>query len=251
MHRAVLRLATVLPVLAPAAAAAHPGHAGAGVIHGLMHPLSGADHIIAMVAVGVMAARLGGPALWRVPASFVAAMTVAGLAASSGVTLPYMETGIAVSVVVLAAVAMFGVVMPVAAAMGLVALFAAFHGYAHGLEMPETASGLAYGVGFVAATAALHVVGIGVGLLIGAGPPQHGRRGLSASRPDYDQLGRVSGAGRPGRILYETQRVSLLAAVPVGGRQSGAGRQPCADPKGDQRSLLKLNSALFAYAMRQ
>jgi urease accessory protein len=166
MHRPLLRLATALPVLAPAAALAHPGHDGSGLVHGFMHPLSGADHIIAMVAVGVMAARLGGRALWLVPTSFVAAMTVAGLAASSGVTLPCMETGIAVSVVVLAAVALFGVAMPVAAAMGLVAFFAIFHGYAHGLEMPETASGLAFGAGFVAATAALHAVGIVVGLLI-------------------------------------------------------------------------------------
>jgi urease accessory protein len=166
MHRTLLRLAIALLVLAPAAASAHPGHDGSGLVHGFMHPLGGADHIIAMVAVGIMAARLGGRALWLVPASFVVAMTVSGLAASSGVTLPYMETGIAVSVVVLAAVALFGVAMPVAGAMGLVAFFAVFHGYAHGLEVPETASGLAFGAGFVAATAVLHVVGIVVGLFI-------------------------------------------------------------------------------------
>jgi urease accessory protein len=132
-----------------------------------MHPLGGVDHIIAMVAVGLLAARLSGRALWLVPASFVAAMTAAGFAASAGLALPYVETGIAVSVVVLGAVAVFGVAMPAAAAMGLVAFFAVFHGYAHGLEMPETVSGLAYGVGFVAATAMLHGIGIAFGLLIG------------------------------------------------------------------------------------
>jgi urease accessory protein len=167
MHRTLLRLATAFLVLAPAAASAHPGHDGAGLVHGFLHPLGGFDHIIAMVAVGMLAARLGGRALWLVPASFVTAMTVAGYAASTGVALPYVETGIAVSVVVLGAVAVFGVAMPVAAATGLVAFFAVFHGYAHGLEMPETVAGLAYGAGFVAATAMLHGVGIGLGLVIG------------------------------------------------------------------------------------
>jgi urease accessory protein len=167
MHRILLRLAAAILALAPVAASAHPGHDGAGLVHGFMHPLSGYDHIIAMVAVGLLAARLGGRALWLVPASFVAAMTVAGLAASTGVALPYLEIGIVASVVVLGAVALFGVAMPIAAAMGLVGFFAVFHGYAHGVEMPETASAVAYGAGFVAATAMLHAVGIGLGLAIG------------------------------------------------------------------------------------
>jgi urease accessory protein len=166
MRRTLLRVVTAFLALAPAAASAHPGHDAAGLVQGFMHPLGGFDHIIAMVAVGLMAARLGGRALWLVPASFVAAMTVAGFAASIGVALPYVETGIAVSVIVLGVVAVFGVAMPIAAAMGLVAFFAVFHGYAHGLEMPETASGLAYGAGFVAATALLHGIGIAFGLMI-------------------------------------------------------------------------------------
>ncbi len=166
MHRNLLRLATAFLALAPAVASAHPGHESIGLVHGFMHPLGGFDHIIAMVAVGLLAAQLGGRALWLVPASFVAAMTVAGVAAGAGMPLPYVETGIAVSVVVLGAVALFGVAMPVAAAMGLAGFFAVFHGYAHGLEMPETVSGFAYGAGFVAATAMLHGVGIGLGLVV-------------------------------------------------------------------------------------
>src|SRR5262249_35163263 len=130
MHRTLLRLATAFLVLAPAAASAHPGHEAAGLVPGFIPPLGGFDHIIAMVAVGVLAARLGGRALWLVPASFVAAMTAAGFAASTGVAPPYVETGIAVSVVILGVVALFGVAMPVAAAMGLVGFFAVFHGYA-------------------------------------------------------------------------------------------------------------------------
>ncbi len=167
MRRSLLRLVTAFAALTPVAASAHPGHDASGLVHGFLHPLGGVDHIIAMVAVGLLAARLGGRALWLVPASFVAAMAAAGFAASAGMVLPYAETGIAVSVVALGAVALFGVAMPVAAAMGLVAFFAVFHGYAHGLEMPDTVSGMAYGAGFVVATALLHGIGIGLGLLIG------------------------------------------------------------------------------------
>ena len=166
MHRTALRFAAAFLALAPTVALAHPGHDGAGLAHGFAHPFGGVDHIAAMVAVGLLAARLGGRALWLVPASFVAAMAVAGVAGMAGMTLPYAETGIAISVGVLGAIAAFGIAMPVAAAMGLVAFFAVFHGYAHGIEMPETASGLAYGAGFVAATAALHAIGIALGLAI-------------------------------------------------------------------------------------
>jgi urease accessory protein len=170
MHRTALRIGAALfavaATLAPTIASAHPGHDGTDLVHGFLHPLGGVDHIIAMVAVGLLAARLGGRALWLVPASFVIAMAAAGVAGMAGIALPYAEAGIAISVVVLGVVAVFGLAMPVAAAMGLVAFFAVFHGYAHGIEMPETASGLAYGAGFVAATALLHAAGIGLGLAI-------------------------------------------------------------------------------------
>ena len=166
MHRTALSIAAASLALAPVAAFAHPGHESASLISGFVHPMGGVDHIIAMVAVGLLAARLGGRALWLVPASFVTAMAVAGAAGSMGAGLPYVETGIAVSVLVLGAIAALGVAMPIAVAMGLVAFFAVFHGYAHGVEMSETVSGLAYGAGFVAATAILHGVGIGLGWAI-------------------------------------------------------------------------------------
>jgi urease accessory protein len=174
MDRTALRIAAASLAFAPAVAFAHPGHDGASLATGFLHPLGGVDHIIAMVAVGLLAARLGGRAVWLVPASFVATMAVAGLAGMMGAGLPYVETGIALSVVVLAAVAVLGTAMPIAVAMGLVAFFAVFHGYAHGAEMPETMSGLAYGAGFVTATALLHGVGIALGLIIG----QFGRRNV-------------------------------------------------------------------------
>jgi urease accessory protein len=169
MHRTALRIGALFVALAPTMAFAHPGHDGAGLVDGFLHPLGGVDHIVAMVAVGLLAARLGGRALWLVPASFVAAMAAAGLAGMAGVGLPYVEAGITLSVVVLGAVVALRLTMPVAAAMALVAFFAVFHGYAHGIEMPETASGLAYGAGFVAATALLHGIGIGLGLTLAGG----------------------------------------------------------------------------------
>jgi urease accessory protein len=168
MNRIALRLAAASLVLVPAIASAHPGHEGApGFVHGFLHPLGGLDHILAMVAVGLFAARLGGRALWLVPASFVVTMAVAGVAGMTGFALPYVEAGIALSILVLGAAIALEMTIPVAAAMGLVAFFAVFHGHAHGAEMPETMSGLAYGGGFIAATAALHALGIGLGLFIG------------------------------------------------------------------------------------
>ena len=166
MHRTALRIGAAFLALAPVAALAHPGHEGASLAHGFTHPLGGFDHIVAMVTVGIMAARLGGRALWLVPASFIAAMAAAGVAGIAGVGLPYVEAGIALSVLVLGATVALGLTMPVAAAMALVGFCAIFHGYAHGAEMPQTASGLLYGLGFVAATAMLHGIGIGIGLTI-------------------------------------------------------------------------------------
>jgi urease accessory protein len=179
MNRIALRLAaaSLALVAVPTIALAHPGHEGTpGFIHGFVHPLGGLDHILAMVAVGLFAARLGGRALWLVPASFVVTMAVAGVAGMTGFGLAYVEAGIALSILVLGAAIALEMTMPVAAAMGLVAFFAIFHGHAHGAEMPETMSGLAYGAGFVAATAALHALGIGLGLFIGRTGESFSRR---------------------------------------------------------------------------
>lgn len=103
-------------------------------------------------------------------------MAVGGALGISGVEVPFVEIGIGLSVVVLGLVVAFGFNPPVAAAMALVGFFAIFHGHAHGAEMPETASGLAYGAGFMVATAVLHVIGIGLGLLIGTAGQTYGRR---------------------------------------------------------------------------
>jgi urease accessory protein len=166
MRRSLL---TAALALVPSIALAHPGLPGHthDLATGFAHPLGGIDHVLAMVAVGLLAAQLGGRALLLVPASFVAVMSAAGLAGMSGVTLPMTEVGIAASIVVLGGAVALRLAMPVAAAMALVGFFAIFHGYAHGLETPETASGLLYGLGFVAATALLHGIGIAIGLVVG------------------------------------------------------------------------------------
>ena len=156
--RAIL---TALFLLIPTAAFAHPGHIeGLGIASGFMHPVSGLDHILAMVAVGVFAFVLGGRALFLVPLSFVGMMAVGFLLGANGVNLPFVELGIALSSIVIGGVAASGRSMPVAAAMSLVGVFAVFHGHAHGAEMPANAGGLEYAAGFMAATALLHAVGI-------------------------------------------------------------------------------------------
>jgi len=167
MRRSLLRAALAgASVLAPSLALAHPGHGEAfGFAAGVGHPVGGLDHVLAMVMVGVFAAQLGGRALWAVPATFVAVMALGGGLGMAGVALPFVETGIALSIVVLGVAVALGVKAPVAAAMALVGVFATFHGYAHGAEAPETASGLAYAAGFLLATAALHAAGVGFGLL--------------------------------------------------------------------------------------
>ncbi|GLK76343.1 protein hupE [Methylopila jiangsuensis] len=176
MGRSLLRATVVATTaLAPSLAFAHPGHGDAfGFAAGVGHPIGGLDHVLAMVMVGVFAAQLGGRALWAVPAAFVGVMAIGGALGMAGVAVPFVETGIALSIVVLGAVVAFGVKAPVAAAMALVGLFAVFHGYAHGAEMPETAGGAAYAAGFMLATALLHAAGVGFGLLIGKASEAHG-----------------------------------------------------------------------------
>ena len=157
-------LATVA-ALAPEIALAHPGHAEvSGFFHGLAHPLGGADHLLAMITIGLLAASLGGRAMWAVPLSFVAAMLAGGLMAVQGVPMPFVELGIVLSVVVLGLVIASAWNGPVAATMALAAGFALFHGHAHCAEMPADASGAAYAAGFVLATSVLHIGGIGLGL---------------------------------------------------------------------------------------
>jgi urease accessory protein len=170
----MIRKAAVLPLLAaaaaglPTAAFAHAGHGEAsGFLHGLAHPVGGLDHVLAMVMVGVLAWQLGSRALWLVPATFVTVMALGGVLGVAGISVPAVELGIALSIVVLGALVAFGAKAPIAVLLALVGGFAVFHGYAHGAEMPEGAGGLAYGLGFLVATALLHLAGLAVGAAVG------------------------------------------------------------------------------------
>ena len=162
-------LATPLFMLTSGAAEAHVGIGDtSGFMHGFQHPIGGLDHILAMVMVGLFAAQLGGRAVWLVPAAFVAAMAAGGAFGMAGIAVPFVELGIGLSIVVLGTAIASWLSPAIPLAMGLVGFFAIFHGYAHGAEMPESAAGLAYGAGFMAATALLHGVGVALGLAVGA-----------------------------------------------------------------------------------
>jgi urease accessory protein len=158
----------VLAVLAGASPAdAHLlNAAGAGWSQGFAHPFSGLDHILAMVAVGIWAAQNGRPALWLLPVAFPLAMMAGGLLALAGVPVPGVETGIAASVAVLGLMIALAARPPLAVAVALVGLFALFHGHAHGTELPEAASPVLYGLGFVVATGILHAIGLAIGYVI-------------------------------------------------------------------------------------
>lgn len=152
--------------LASEQAAAHAGgaHAG-GFMAGLGHPLVGADHLLAMLAVGLWAAQLGGRAAWQVPAAFVAALALGAGAAVLGLGMPAVEPGIMVSMLVMGLLVAFAVRLPAAAGMAVAAVFALSHGHAHGTELPVAASPLLYGLGFVLASVGLHLAGVTLGAL--------------------------------------------------------------------------------------
>lgn len=162
-----LSLASLMVLLtAPSLVHAHTG-AGhtTGFAHGFAHPLGGLDHMLAMAAVGIWASQAGGRALWALPAAFVSMMTLGSVLGMAGVTAPFIEEGILLSVLVLGLLIAAAARLQIAASIVITGLFAAFHGHAHGAEIPGAASGLEYAVGFVLATCFLHLSGAGAGLL--------------------------------------------------------------------------------------
>ncbi len=145
---------------------AHPGHTDyTGFSSGFTHPLFGLDHLIALLAVGLWAAQLGGRAVFRVPLTFVLVMILGAALGCAGVALPFVEAGILTSVLVLGLMIARAKQLPLHFSLGLVGLFALFHGNAHGLEMPATASSFMYFLGFAAASALLHAGGIALASL--------------------------------------------------------------------------------------
>lgn len=139
--------------------------AATGFLSGLWHPVSGLDHVLAMIAVGLWGAQLGAPALWVLPVAFPMVMAFGGMLGMMGFATPGVEVGIAVSALVLGAMVAAEARPPLWAAAMVVAFFAIFHGNAHGTELPPGSSAILYSVGFVIATGLLHAVGIVLGLI--------------------------------------------------------------------------------------
>jgi urease accessory protein len=138
---------------------------GLGFISGFTHPLTGIDHLLAMIAVGIWGTQLGAPAIWLLPVTFPLVMSMGGALGVRGIPLPGVEIGVAASAFVLGMMIILAARPRLAVAAVLVGLFAVFHGYAHGVELPKAADPLAYGLGFVLVTGLLHACGIAIALI--------------------------------------------------------------------------------------
>lgn len=156
------KLTFAAALLSPTAALAHAGHDTGTFLAGMSHPVSGLDHILAMLAVGLWAAQSGGRALWAAPAAFVGAMLAGGALGAAGLPFPVVEPMILASIIILGALIALAVRLPLAVALPVLAVFGAAHGWAHGAEGPQNGM-VVYAAGFAAMTAALH----GTGLLAG------------------------------------------------------------------------------------
>lgn len=153
-------------LMAATPALAHPGHLGHEFVDGWQHPLTGVDHLLAMVAVGLLAVRIGGQAIWLMPAAFMVSMLLGGLVAQLGVPLPGVEYAVVASILVFGLMIAATAAVPLWIGAGLVALFALFHGHAHATEMVQGSSMAAYAAGFLLATAVLHTTGVLGGIAI-------------------------------------------------------------------------------------
>ena len=158
----------LLSMLLVVPASAHTGYGPTGgFLYGLEHPIGGLDHLLAMLAVGLWAAQIGGRALWAVPTTFIGVMLLGGFLGMAGIAVPFVEGGILVSVFGLGVLIAAAVRLPLPASTLLVGFFALFHGHAHGAEMPAQTSGFLYALGFVVSTALLHAVGAAAGIAVG------------------------------------------------------------------------------------
>jgi urease accessory protein len=166
LHILASFITLMLILLFPLSAWAHveSGQVG-GFFSGLSHPVSGLDHVLAMIAVGLWGAQLGAPALWLLPVAFPMMMAFGGMLGLMGIPLPGIEIGIAVSGIVLGALILSEARLPLLGALLLVAFFAIFHGHAHGTELEPGQNAMLYSLGFVICTGTLHGVGIGMGLI--------------------------------------------------------------------------------------
>ncbi|XKD40168.1 hypothetical protein PA7078_00215 [Pseudomonas aeruginosa] len=226
-------LAALALLAAPALAFAHPGHGEHGLVAGLAHPLTGLDHLLAMFAVGLWAAQQQGAARLALPCTFVGTMLVGGLLGFEGLQLPFMETGIAASVLALGLCVALAVRPPLPLAMAATALFALAHGVAHGLELPDLSSPWLYALGFVAATAALHAAGYAlVRFLPQAAAPLVRLAGLASAGAGVLVAGRLSRRASPQRLISTRRpwctrrRPWVCASIARASGRSSTGKVP-------------------------
>lgn len=158
-----MRYLLSLLCLLPAPLFAHTGHDTLGFSNGLTHPVFGPDHLLAMLSVGILSAQMGGRAIWTVPLAFISFMLVGGLLGMFGLPFFPVEIGIAVSVLSLGLAIATNKKFPVILTMAGVALFALFHGHAHGAEMPGAAQPALYALGFISGTTVIHLLGVALG----------------------------------------------------------------------------------------
>lgn len=159
-NRIITKLLVITCLLGLSSISNAHGVEGGGLLNGFWHPILGTDHLLAMVAVGALSVQIGGRAIWATPCAFVLLMLAGGVWGIVGMPFVAVETGIALSVLVLGVAIAFDKKMPLIISMAFVGFFALFHGYAHGAEMPSLAQPALYAVGFMVATALLHVGGI-------------------------------------------------------------------------------------------
>jgi urease accessory protein len=174
MRNATTKFLTAIILFGTSSVAfAHPGHDVSGLAAGLMHPFSGLDHLLAMVAVGLWAAqgnkkgnteKHGERKIWLLPATFMTMLAAGAGIATQWQSMPLVEAGISTSVLALGLLVALAMQLPASLSVAITALFGLLHGYAHGLELPESAAPTAYALGFLAATATLHLIGIAVGV---------------------------------------------------------------------------------------
>ena len=157
-------ISTLFLLLVPALSFAHTENDASGFLAGLLHPVFGYDHFLAMLSVGIVSAQLGGRNIWIIPTEFVCFMVVGGVLGAEGIFFPSVEINIAISVVLLGLAIVFAHRSNSALLIMLfVAFFGTSHGYAHGVEMPNSASPVFYSFGFVVSTSAIHLLGVGIG----------------------------------------------------------------------------------------
>lgn len=163
---ATLTIAFALLCLSEPALASGVGRGESGFMSGLLHPVLGLDHLLAMVSVGLLSVQIGGRAVWTVPAAFVVLLGVGGGLGLAGIALPQVEGAIAMSVFALGLAIALRAHMPMVVAMLFVGFFAIFHGHAHGEEIPRMAEPAPFVAGFMLASALMHLAGVSIGYLL-------------------------------------------------------------------------------------